>query len=143
MESLRAHTKTRKPLVGGSKKKLVLLDLDNEDEEEDGDGDDGGVVQKEKESLEKLEKVLGSCQKCGPEKMCKINKSGGHVTLSFQQRRGWAVALVLFYAIFILKYQLISPKIRLWALMASLSAHLPKANYLQNFMGPTIQLLLL
>jgi hypothetical protein len=51
-------------------------------------------MEKEKKQLELLEKALSGCVRCGPEKFCKIDKSGNHVNLTFNQRRGWANALV-------------------------------------------------
>jgi hypothetical protein len=49
-------------------KKTALLDLDNE-HGEDNNKIDEGMAEKEKKALEKLEKVLGDCQKCGPTKL--------------------------------------------------------------------------
>jgi hypothetical protein len=89
MESLRAHTKMKKKV--NTKKKPVLLDLDNENSDT---GEDDVVAEKEKQSLEQLDRALSACQKCGPMKACKINKKGEHVCLTFGQCRGWAVALV-------------------------------------------------
>ena len=67
------------------------MDLgDDDDDEDDGDG----MMEKENKAYEQLEKVLMKCQLCGPTKFCKINRVGEHICLSFQQRRGWAVALV-------------------------------------------------
>lgn len=80
----------KKPTKG---KKIALLDLDNSDADADG-GDDEAMAEKENKALEQLEKALGDCQKCGPSKLCKINKNGQHVNLTFNQRRGWSVALV-------------------------------------------------
>lgn len=73
------------------KKKLMLMDLDNEDDDDEGDE---GVMEKEKKFHEQLEKSLTRCQLCGPTKFCQISRTGQHVNLSFQQRRGWAVSLV-------------------------------------------------
>jgi hypothetical protein len=94
MNSLRAHTVTKKKPVKTSKgKKIALLDLDNSDDEDDI-GEDEAMAEKEKKALEQLEKALGDCQKCGPSKLCKIDKNGQHINLTFNQRRGWSVALV-------------------------------------------------
>lgn len=101
MQSLRAHTLTKKKPVKG--KKIALLDLDNSDTDAE-DGDDEAMAEKERKALEQLEKVLGDCQKCGPSKLCKVNKSGQHVNLTFNQRRGWSVALVS--DLYILRLQL-------------------------------------
>jgi hypothetical protein len=94
MNSLRAHTITKKkPAKAPKEKKTALLDLDNSDADDDG-GEDEAMAEKERKALEQLEKVLSNCQKCGPSKLCKINKNGQHVNLTFNQRRGWSVALV-------------------------------------------------
>ena len=90
MHSLRATKKVKK-LVGGKSKKPVLLDLDND---EDGDIEDEGIAECEKAAMEKLDRALSGCQKCGPTKACKINKLGEHVALTYNQHRGWSVALV-------------------------------------------------
>ena len=73
-------------------KKAALLDLNNEDGEDDDEIDEG-MAEKEKKALEKLEKALGNCQKCSPTKLCKINKNGQHVHLTFNQHHRWSVAL--------------------------------------------------
>jgi hypothetical protein len=71
-----------------------LLDLDNYDESDgDGEGPDD-LIAKEHKQLELLDRALTNCARCGPDKYCKIDKAGDHVHLSFQQRRGWANALV-------------------------------------------------
>ncbi|KIK76754.1 hypothetical protein PAXRUDRAFT_109269, partial [Paxillus rubicundulus Ve08.2h10] len=87
MSSLRAMNK-KKPIKG---KRPMLLDLDNEDGSDDEEDD--GMAEKEKKALEELENILWQCQLCGPSKLCKIDRTGQHVNLKFQQRRGWSVAL--------------------------------------------------
>lgn len=69
------------------------MDLDNRDSEND-EAEDEGMAEKERRALEQIERTLSNCQKCGPSKLCKINRSGQHVNLTFNQRRGWSVALV-------------------------------------------------
>lgn len=72
-----------------------LIDLNNDDD--DDETDDGvAMVPQEKLALENLDKTLTKCARCGPDKYCKIDKSGEHTPLSFPQRRGWALALVGF-----------------------------------------------
>lgn len=98
MMSLRAKSKSGKGTnakKGGKlkQKSMAILDLDNSDDDDD-DGDDGSSMEKEKKSLEALQKELNRCQLCGPTKSCKIGKDGQHITLSFNQLRGWAIALV-------------------------------------------------
>jgi hypothetical protein len=79
----------KKPIKG---KRSMLLDLDNEDGSDDVEDD--GMAEKEKKALEELENILRQCQLCGPSKLCKIDRTGQHANLTFQQRRGWSVALV-------------------------------------------------
>lgn len=95
LASLRARKKTPKTTTGrGKHMKTVLLDLDGDGgDEDDGEGDNG-IAEGEMKSLEDLDKKLSLCGKCGPTKICKINKFGVHVPLSFNQQCGWAVALV-------------------------------------------------
>jgi hypothetical protein len=96
MKSLRARSKEGKAVAshGGKTKigkKMALIDLDDDDEE--GSGDES-MMDKEAKCTEQLNRVLTGCQLCGNEKYCHISRNGEHVHLSFQQRRGWAVALV-------------------------------------------------
>ncbi|KAJ3504064.1 hypothetical protein NLJ89_g8134 [Agrocybe chaxingu] len=73
------------------KAKVTLMDLDNEDDDDNEGGDE--LIEKEKEYLEQLGKILSKCQRCGPNAFCRISRNGDHVNLTFQQRRGWAIAL--------------------------------------------------
>jgi hypothetical protein len=90
LRSLRARSKKSGPASKSKGKKkhlLPLLDLDrdgdeHENEDEEGDSD---LMEKEKKQLELLEKALSGCVRCGPEKFCKIDKSGNHVNLTFNQ----------------------------------------------------------
>jgi len=67
------------------------MNLDNDDKEEEAQE----VMQDaERTAYGNLEKTLSRCQKCGPEKPCKIDIGGQHVHLTMQQRRSWAIALV-------------------------------------------------
>jgi hypothetical protein len=86
MASLRAH---KKPVKAGGKKKL--MNMDNDDEEEDAQE---AMQDAEKTSMAALDRALSRCQKCGPEKACLVDAGGNHVHLTFQQRRGWSIALV-------------------------------------------------
>jgi hypothetical protein len=72
---------------------MALMDLDNEDSDGE-DNVDEGRAKKERKAMEWLKKALGNCQKCSPSKLCKVNKNRRHVNLTFNQRRGWSVALV-------------------------------------------------
>jgi len=101
MRSLRARNKKSGPVsrAKGKKKEPVrILDLDHDDDGNDGEeeGPDD-LMMKEMKHLELLEKALAGCVRCGPEKFCKIDKGGNHIHLSFNQRRGWANALVSTY----------------------------------------------
>jgi hypothetical protein len=100
MKSLRAHLKEKAaPAARGGKaklgKKVALIDLDNEDEDDDA-GDDS-ILDKERKHYEELRVALTRCQLCGPEKFCRISRTGQHKNLTFQQRRGWVAALVCLF----------------------------------------------
>ncbi|KIJ10237.1 hypothetical protein PAXINDRAFT_157675 [Paxillus involutus ATCC 200175] len=90
MSSLRAKGK-KKP-TNSKNKKASLLDLDNDDNDDSGEEDED-AMEKKKKALHDLEKTLCACQLCGPTKFCKVNRTGKHISLSFNQRRGWSVAL--------------------------------------------------
>src|SRR5438046_5712395 len=104
MKSLRARKKTKSASSvpssksNKSKKCMPLLDLDNffgdADNDNDGGDDANYLMENEKKQLELLERVLTGCARCGSEKYCKIDKARNHVNLTFNQRRGWANALV-------------------------------------------------
>jgi hypothetical protein len=93
MSSLRAKGK-KKPTTNSKNKKASLLDLDNDDDDDSAGDEDEDAIEKEKKALLNLEKTLRMCQLCGPTKFCKVNRTGKHVSLTFNQRRGWSVALV-------------------------------------------------
>jgi hypothetical protein len=76
-------------------KQAAILDLDNSDDDDDDDSNEGGLMEKERKSIEELRQRLSKCQLCGPTKFCKIGKGGQHVALTFNQLRGWALALVI------------------------------------------------
>ncbi|KAJ7200189.1 hypothetical protein GGX14DRAFT_400871 [Mycena pura] len=57
------------------------------------DDDDEDVEAGEKKVLSELEAEYRKCVRCGPSVMCKIDRGGNHVSLSFPQRRAWAVSL--------------------------------------------------
>lgn len=100
MDSLRARKKKKLALGMQSSrskkgKAKPLLDLDNYlgDTEDDGE-DANNLMANEQKQLQLLDKTLAGCVRCGSEKYCKIDKVGNHVHLTFNQRRGWANALV-------------------------------------------------
>ena len=66
---------------------MALMDLDNEDSDGDSNADEA-MAERERKALERLEKALGNCQKCGPSKLCKINKNGQHIHLNIQSASG-------------------------------------------------------
>jgi hypothetical protein len=70
---------------------MALMDLNGDSGDEN---EDDGTMEREKQSLEQLERALSQCQLCGPGKYCKIGKTGEHVSLTTNQRRAWSVALV-------------------------------------------------
>ncbi|KAF4574498.1 hypothetical protein EYR36_005839 [Pleurotus pulmonarius] len=81
-----------------ARKALPILDLDHEDDDDgsdDGMDNEGGsdFYEREDHQLALLENKLKSCARCGPDKFCKIDKSGTHVGLTMAQRRSWANAL--------------------------------------------------
>jgi hypothetical protein len=41
-----------------------------------------------------LDAAYRTCVKCGTAHLCKIDRAGNHVHLTFPQRRAWAVSLV-------------------------------------------------
>lgn len=45
-------------------------------------------------ALPDLEREYRKCVRCGPTVMCKIDRTGNHVHLTFPQRRAWAASLV-------------------------------------------------
>ncbi|KAJ7923950.1 hypothetical protein B0H13DRAFT_2399012 [Mycena leptocephala] len=94
MVSLRAKNKKKAPVTktGKGKGKLTVMDLDhNESAGEDDDDED--VEAGEKKALSELDAEYRKCIRCGPSVMCKIDRGGNHVSLSFPQRRAWAVSL--------------------------------------------------
>lgn len=100
MASLRAKGKKGgKSTQKGRKlkpKPMAILDLDNSDDDDD-EGDEGGIMEKERKSIEELQQTLSRCQLCGPMKSCKIRRNSQHVMLTFNQLCGWALALVCLF----------------------------------------------
>ncbi|KAJ7339897.1 hypothetical protein DFH08DRAFT_812274 [Mycena albidolilacea] len=76
MLSLRAKNKKKAPATKNGKSK--------EDGEDDNDED---VAAGEKKALSDLETKSRKCMCCGPTVMCKIDRTGNHVHLTFLQRR--------------------------------------------------------
>jgi hypothetical protein len=84
---------------GKSKPKpMVILDLNNSDNDDDNEGNKGGIMEKERKLIEELQQILSRCQLCGPTKYCKIRRNSQHVALTFNQLRGWALALVCLFS---------------------------------------------
>ncbi|KAJ7849675.1 hypothetical protein B0H14DRAFT_2582386 [Mycena olivaceomarginata] len=81
MLSLRSKSK---PAV-----KKTSTDLDNNDSKGD-DGDDTDVVDDEKKVMAELDSEYRKCVQCGPTHLCKIDRSGNHVHLTFPQHCAWA-----------------------------------------------------
>ncbi|KAJ7923174.1 hypothetical protein B0H13DRAFT_2316706 [Mycena leptocephala] len=86
------HEKKAPAVKKGTKKggKMTTIDLDNDDT--DGDGDDG-VEDAEKKAMAELDAEHRTCVKCSTAHLCKIDRAGNHVHLTFPQRRAWAVSL--------------------------------------------------
>ncbi|KAF8160542.1 hypothetical protein K438DRAFT_1985644 [Mycena galopus ATCC 62051] len=92
MLSLRATTK-KKPAVSTKKKgKMAIMDLNNADSAGEDDEDEG-IADGEKKAMVELDAEYRKCMRCGSAYVCKIDRSGQHVHLSFNQRRAWAVSL--------------------------------------------------
>jgi len=81
----------------GHRKKALTLDLDGRVEDAESEGL-AMQVQKENKEFQKLKKKMVSCNKCGPEKWCKVNKLGMHVHLTAPQLGGWAHVLVCVFS---------------------------------------------
>jgi hypothetical protein len=95
MLSLRAkNKKTPATKKGKGKAQMTVMDLDNNDSEEGEGENDEDVATGEKKALTELETEYRKCVRCGPTVMCKIDRSGNHIHLTFPQRRAWAVSLV-------------------------------------------------
>ncbi|KAJ7029558.1 hypothetical protein C8F04DRAFT_1116199 [Mycena alexandri] len=92
MFSLCDKHKKSAPKVKEKKGKMAIMDLENDDSDAEND-DDVDLAGAEKEAMLKLEKEYGNCVKCGPGHLCKIDRNGNHVALSFPQRRGWCISL--------------------------------------------------
>lgn len=96
MVSLRAKNKRKGPATktgSKGKAKLTVMDLDHKDSMGEDD-DDEDVEAGEKKALSELDAEYRKCVRCGPSVMCKIDRGGNHVSLTFPQRRAWAVSLV-------------------------------------------------
>ena len=99
LEAMGSKKSGRSQTTGRSikNKKMVLMDLNGDSD----DNYDDGTMEREKQSLEQLERALTKCQLCGPGKFCKISKTGDHVNLTWNQRRAWSIALVCTFFRFI------------------------------------------
>ncbi|KAJ3769016.1 hypothetical protein FB446DRAFT_706576 [Lentinula raphanica] len=104
LKSLHAHqhpssSTKAKGCHGKSKITVVkILNLDgsnDEDVEFDAgkDDEDTGTSTSLLSNAEKLKNMLRQCQKCGQEKMCKIDVQGNHTKVTFQMLHPWVKAL--------------------------------------------------
>lgn len=73
------------------KKKKGPMDLDTTTEEEEENEDVTGLQRK---YLDRLERELRNCRKCGNGKICKIDNEGRHVEVTSRQLKSWSDALV-------------------------------------------------
>ncbi|KAJ7816281.1 hypothetical protein B0H14DRAFT_3148669 [Mycena olivaceomarginata] len=90
MFSLRSMNKKAPAVKKGVKKgKMTAIDLENDDMDGDGEGDEG-VEDAEKKAMADLDAAYRTCVKCGTAHLCKIDRAGNHVHLTFSQRRAWA-----------------------------------------------------
>ncbi|KAJ7832875.1 hypothetical protein B0H14DRAFT_3871832 [Mycena olivaceomarginata] len=89
MLSLRATIKKKPAATTKKKGKMTIMDLNNDDSAEEDDND-GGVADGEKNAMAELDAEYRKCMRCGPTYVCKIDRSGAHIHLSFNQRRAWA-----------------------------------------------------
>ncbi|KAF8161921.1 hypothetical protein K438DRAFT_1985443 [Mycena galopus ATCC 62051] len=93
MFSLRSMHKKVPAIKKGTKKgKMTTIDLENNDTDGDDEGDEG-VEDAEKKAMAELDAEYRTCVKCGTTQLCKIDRAGNHVHLTFPQRRAWAVSL--------------------------------------------------
>ena len=83
-----------------SRKAVPLLNLDEDYDEDNDNADDQDeeMLERERRHLAALDKKLSTCQRCGPDRFCKIDQSGGHVNLTMGQRNAWANALVRLFS---------------------------------------------
>ncbi|KAJ7687485.1 hypothetical protein B0H17DRAFT_1203548 [Mycena rosella] len=96
MVSLRAKSKRKGPATktgSKGKAKSTVMDLDHNDSM-GKDEDDEDVEAGEKKALSELDAEYRKCVRCEPSVMCKIDRGGNHVSLTFPQRRAWAVSLL-------------------------------------------------
>jgi hypothetical protein len=93
MVSLRAMTKKKSAASTKKKGKMTIMDPNNNDSAGEDD-DNEGVADGEKKAMAELDAEYRKCMRCGATFVCKIDRSGEHVHLSFNQSRAWAVSLV-------------------------------------------------
>jgi hypothetical protein len=93
MFSLCAMNKKAPAIKKGAKKgKMTAIDLDNDDTDCDLEGD-ARIEDTEKKAMNELDVVYRMCVKCGTAHLCKIDRAGNHVHLTFSQCRAWAISL--------------------------------------------------
>ncbi|KAJ6540646.1 hypothetical protein B0H19DRAFT_1381659 [Mycena capillaripes] len=92
MASLRATMKKQPAASTKKKGKMTIMDLNNTDSAGEDD-DDEAVADGEKRAMAELDAEYRKCMRCCPTYVCKIDRSGEHVHLSFNQRRAWAVSM--------------------------------------------------
>lgn len=84
----------------GKGAKLELMNLDGSDNDANydiGNNDEDGeepISEQAMKHMKALKNILKSCQKCGPEVMCKIDIQGNHIKVSYNLLRSWVAALV-------------------------------------------------
>jgi hypothetical protein len=64
---------------------LNLNELEDYDNDNDDDSDEGDLLGREWRHFAFLDKKLLTCQRCGPDRFCKIDQTGTHVNLTMGQ----------------------------------------------------------
>jgi len=86
------------------KTKTALMNLDADDYQDEKADEE--MHEKETECLAQLKRALSQCTRCDDGVKCKIDRTGHHVPLTFQQLRAWALSLVSFAEICVSRYSI-------------------------------------
>ncbi|THH23263.1 hypothetical protein EUX98_g7916 [Antrodiella citrinella] len=83
---------------GAKKKKQALMDLDADSDVSDEitpSDDEEEMSEEQKKWMLALRAELSSCQLCKAQKLCKLDKQGRHINVTWSQLRVWAIALAV------------------------------------------------
>jgi len=119
----------------------ALLDLDGDEYglgEDSDDDPDNDLISREIKQLAILDRSLLTCQRCGPNIYCKIDKAGTHVALTMPQRRAWANTLACFDFVNQCLANIDSGTVEPWCH----SLHPPKSSFIQCLFYPSSPLLI-